>query len=365
MSEFEQIQLAPDALLLDPNNYRFQDVDGWRYAAETRFHETSVQDRAEKRLRDDESLIDLKNSILQNGYIPIEHLVVRPYRHNIHNHKYVVIEGNRRLAAVKWILADHQAGVLINEQVLHSLEELYVVVVEHETYNEVFRASLMGIRHVSGIKQWGGYQRAKLVADMRDRLSLEASEVSGRLGLSTHEVTRRYRAFKALEQMQNDEEYGGYAKPSMYPIFHEAVSLPILREWIDWNENDDQFTNEDNLRSFYNLITPNEDDEGEQRNPKIHTRQQVRELRNILAKIEAKRVLLDSHRSFQDALSIAKQDELSRIWIANVSAAVSSLETMGIQELKNLSGEEFESLEKLSRLVSERLEDYRSLTRKS
>jgi hypothetical protein len=363
MNNLVQNQLSPDELLLDPNNYRFQDIDGFVYAAESRFHESTVQNRAESRLRGDDSLVDLKNSILRNGYIPVERLVVRPYRHNGSDNLYVVIEGNRRLAAVKWILEDYEAGFSVASEVLESLNELPVVIAEQDASDEVFRASLMGIRHVSSIKQWGGYQRAKLIANMRDHLDLEASEVSERLGLSTHEVTRRYRAFKALEQMQKEEEYGGFAKPSMYPIFHEAVSLPVLRDWIDWNEAENKFENEDRLRSFYGLITPNEDDEGEQREPKITTRHQVRELRSILAKTEARRVLLDPHRSFQDALSIAKQDEFSRIWIANVSAAISSLETMGIQELKNLEPDELESLQKLNDLVSERLSDYESLTR--
>jgi hypothetical protein len=74
----------------------------------------------------------------------------------------------------------------------------------------------MGVRHVSGIDQWGGYQRAKLVVELRDDFKLEAGEVAERLGMSTHEVNRRYRAFKALQQMLQDEEYLDFAKPEMY-----------------------------------------------------------------------------------------------------------------------------------------------------
>ena len=50
-------------LLLDPNNYRFQDEPKFLFADEKRFHESSVQDRAFVRIRG-EGISDLKSSIL-------------------------------------------------------------------------------------------------------------------------------------------------------------------------------------------------------------------------------------------------------------------------------------------------------------
>ena len=49
----------------------------------------------------------------------------------------------------------------------------------------------MGIRHVGGIKQWGGYQRAKLIADLRDEHDLEPGDIAEKLALSVVEVNRR------------------------------------------------------------------------------------------------------------------------------------------------------------------------------
>jgi hypothetical protein len=359
MPKLHAEELSAEALLLDPNNYRFQDTDGFIYAADDRFHEESVQRRAFQRIRQDEGLQLLKNSILRNGFVPVERIVVRPYKNS--EGKYVVIDGNRRLTAVKWILEDQQAGVHVDESVLASIAKLPVVVAEQDAADEAFRASLMGIRHVSGTKEWGGYQRAKLIVDMRDKLKLDAAEVAGRLGLSAHEVNRRFRAFKALQQMQEDEEYGDYALPTMYPLFHEAVSLPIVRTWLDWHDDTNQFANSDNLVQFYDLITPFEEDSGVSREPKIQTYSQVRELRNILAKPEAKRILLDPTRSFQDALTSSRQEEISRLWVSEVGAAIQSLETMGIKELKTLNQEDVDLLEKLERVVQERIADHTSL----
>lgn len=146
----------------------------------------------------------------------------------------------------------------------------------------------MGVRHVSGISQWGGYQRAKLVVALKDNHNLSSANVADRLGMSAQEVNRRYRAFKALQQMQNDEEFGGAVKADMYPVFHEAVSLPVVREWLNWEENRGVFTNEDQLRNFYGLLTTNSDDRDHNRDPKITSYAQVRELRDILPNPEAK-----------------------------------------------------------------------------
>ena len=358
MSTLTTKSVAHNDLLLDPNNLRFQDSSGFLLAAENRFHETGVQDQAYKRLRNKENLVDLKRSIIWNGYIPVEPIVARPYPHL--DHKYVVIEGNRRIAAVRWILEDHAAGVEIAPEVLATLKTLPTVVAEEAGTDEVFRASLMGIRHVSGINEWGGYQRASLIVMMRVKLELEPSNVADRLGLSTHEVNRRYRAFRALSQLKDNEEFGEHAKAGMYPLFHEAVSLPVVRNWLKWNEEDGVFEGDD-IEDFYDLITPSIDDGGNRVEPKLLGYSHVRELRKILVKPEAKAILLDPHKSLQDAINVAHQDDLARSWMSAVSAAVSALERMGIRDVKTLTSDDAAVLEKLRDLAMERLDDRAAL----
>jgi hypothetical protein len=362
VSTLREDDLPPSKLLFDPNNYRFQDLEGFVYAAEERFHEDTVQSRAYLRIRQEEGLLPLKASIMRNGYMRVERLVVRPYEHSGED-RYLVIEGNRRLAAVRWVLEDHAAGVKVRPEVLESIQRLPVVVAEEGGRDEIFRASLMGIRHVGGIREWGGYQRAKLVATMRDQLGLEASEVAERLVMTTHEVNRRYRAFKALQQMMQDEDFADYAKPNLYPIFHEAVSLPAVKTWLDWDDASTTFRNQESLRTFYGLITPTASEEGPDRPPKIPTREESRELRNILPNPDAMRLLIDPTRTFSEALSVAKREELSRLWAVDVSAAIRALETISITELKTLSGEDVLLLERLRDKVGERLVDHSSLVR--
>jgi hypothetical protein len=46
MAEFTSEQVPLDSLLLDPNNYRFQDETDFVFAEPARFHEETVQVRA-------------------------------------------------------------------------------------------------------------------------------------------------------------------------------------------------------------------------------------------------------------------------------------------------------------------------------
>jgi hypothetical protein len=111
MPEYKEDKLDIGALLLDPNNYRFQEMKDFVSAQPDRFHEQGVQDGAYKTLKETPTLPQLKASILRNGFIPVERIVVTPYRNEAG--KFVVIEGNRRLAALRWIADDDQAGVNI------------------------------------------------------------------------------------------------------------------------------------------------------------------------------------------------------------------------------------------------------------
>ena len=111
-------------LLLDPNNYRFLDLENYQTVSDRRYHESTVQDKAYRFLkgRRYEDLQALKESILTNGYVPLELLIIRPYEYK--ENLFVVIEGNRRVAAMKWILEDKESGVEIPTELIESFNNL-------------------------------------------------------------------------------------------------------------------------------------------------------------------------------------------------------------------------------------------------
>lgn len=346
-------------LLLDPNNYRYQDEPGFRTASADRFHEENVQLRAAQRLRQS-GVQELKSSILTNGFLPFEKIVVRTYPPKLD--MYVVVEGNRRVAALKWIRDDHEAGVEIDQALLAVLDDVPVTLVDEDADDSLL-LSLMGVRHVGGIKEWGGYQSAKLVAALRDDHDLDPSEVAARLAMTAHEVNRRYRAYKALQQMMSDEEFSDQARPDMYPLFHDAVSRTVVKDWLGWDDEDAEFGNAEELAQFYDLLTPSDGSDGEQIPPKLVSRENVSALRFVLPVPEAKRSLLDTTQSFDNALGLAKAKELSRTWVAQVGEALGALKGVGALELRKLEDSHLEQLEELKGAAEELLELHAALSK--
>ncbi len=339
--------LPLDALLLDPNNYRLQDESGYRSTPQERFYLEQVQ-RTTLQLLKAEGLKELHDSIIANGFLPIERIVVAPYVAENVDGKYLVIEGNRRVAALKQIQAEQEAGVEIPPHVLATLQAVPCVVVDQAGQDPFFVETLMGIRHVGGIRQWGGYQRAKLIADMRDRHHLDAQTVAAKLGLSTQEVNRRYRAFKALQQMRENDDFGDYAEPALYPLFHEGIAVPAVREWLSWNPETSNFENLEQLETFYRLITPTPEQDGQPSvAAKLKTFSDVRELKNVLPNADAKRILLDPERPFLEALTIANSEELSRKWRNELAEATASLRGIGALEIGDFDADDVALVDRL------------------
>jgi hypothetical protein len=355
---FNNAKLKPNQLLFDPNNYRFQGEADYTHVQENRYHEATVQDRVYKRILSDPTLIDLKNSIIKNGFVPVDRIVVTKYQHK--DDLYLIVEGNRRSACIKWIIEDDDTGIEFRDDLLESLKNIDVVVVQPD--DEASIAALMGIRHVSGAKQWGGYQSAKLIVDMRDGLSLDAADIADRLGMKAREVNRRYRAFKALEQMEEDEEFGEYCDGSLYPLFHEAVSLPVVRTWLEWNESSNEFDDIATRDLFYQLLSPRVSDSGQSRRPKITTYSQIRELKLILSNDAALQSLEDLDAPFTEALVIAEREQLSRTWQKQIAEATKALESLKIEEVISFTDAQIKPLQELEDLIKRRLVQHTTLT---
>lgn len=343
----EARNISLDDLLLDPNNYRLQDNDNYNLVNEQRFAEDAVQDRTLKKL-ERHSIKELVSSIRANGFLEIERIVVAPYEYQ--DDKFLVIEGNRRVAALKSLQDDHEGGIDVPDNVV-AIFEAVPCLLAGDNEEAFFKEALMGIRHVGGIKEWGGFQRAKLIADLRNTHRLEAPDVAERLGMSVQEVNRRYRAFSALEQMEGDEEFGEYANPTMYPIFHEAVSLPILREWAGWNGESSTFEDAEHREILYSLITPqrpeDDADDDQEIEPKITSYSQVRQLREILPNDEARACLLQKDKTFLDAQTIAKRDEISKQWRGEVGEATTALKKISAFEVADFTDEDVEIVKTL------------------
>lgn len=317
--QLESLTLTPDQLLLDPNNYRFHDLPGYRAVTRARFAEKGVQERALQFLQETPAfdLGALRESIISNGFVPFEQIVVEAYPQEPNQSsgdapseekaKYIVVEGNRRAAAIKTLLRDHEGGARdLKPEVLASLQTLNVIEIKgSDAERAKYQKTLMAIRHVAGIREWGPYQQARLVVEMFDNEEGAFGPVAQRIGISSREVARRYRASKALEQMESDEEFTEYADPKLYAFFHEAVSQPKVRDWLKFSDTTFQAEDAEARRIFYELLSPRDVD-GETKPPKLqNANRHIRLLKDIVDKPVPLKILSDPERSLEEAVRAA------------------------------------------------------------
>jgi len=302
LMEFESRDINIGDLLLDPNNYRFLDNRDYKPKPKNRYASEKVQNATLRLLAQEKKyqLDELKKSILTNGYVPMERIIVAPYEGA--SEKFLVIEGNRRVAALKSLLQDEEEGVRdLTEHQIRSFSGIPCAILKVAEAQRTHAARvIMGIRHITGPREWGAYQQAELIQQLHNEEGQEFSSIADHLGLSTVEVTRRYRAMNALKAMEADELYSEKAEPEFYRLFHELVSLPEVRTRFGWDSETDEFVDPDKAREFFELIAPQT---REAVDAKLKSYSDVRKLKMIIINPVAEEVLLDPARSFADALA--------------------------------------------------------------
>lgn len=348
MVTYRATELPLADLLLDPNNFRFKDPKKTIKVAEDRFGEDGVQSAAIRNIQDD-GVDELKSSIIKNGFVPIERIIVRSLGTPVPSTadaddgdesadataKYVVVEGNRRTTALKQLQQENTQGAPLEISLVEIFAGVPVLVVEDATDEDLL--AIMGIRHVGGPKEWGGYQSALLVYQLRAESGYDARETAARLGLATQEVNRRYKSFCALKQMMDNDEFGNFVTPELYPVFQEAFSLAAVKKWLGWSEATLNFTNAEELEYFYSWVSQPVG------TPKISGYSAVRHLRKIIDAPEALAALKEDG-SVEEALAIADSEAKARRWRPNAQAALKSLKDMTSDVMRELEATDLEVL---------------------
>lgn len=179
-----------------------------------------------KKLWSDMNVKELVMSILANGFFQSEPLYV------IKEHeKWVVIEGNRRLAAVKSILnPDQVAGMAsfsnqISDSIRESLQSS-IPVVEMESRESAWR--FIGFKHVKGAAKWDSYAKAKYIARVHRDYNVSISEIAEQIGDSQRTALRLYRGLSVLEQAEKLTEF------SLDDIYYSRIYFSHLYTALDY-----------------------------------------------------------------------------------------------------------------------------------
>lgn len=199
-----QIRYAPvEALYLDPKNPRLgrANTEGVPKAQ----HEVLE-------LMRDWALDELAVSFVESGVFWVQEalIVVKEDLYNIDN-CLVVVEGNRRLAALKLLKAAVDGNAsgrrwaqLASEDSIPQRLFAEVPYLLADTRDDV--SAFLGFRHVTGIKQWRPEEKSEYIAKLIDEQGRSFEEVMRLIGSNTPTVRRSYIAFNLLKQIEDAVE---------------------------------------------------------------------------------------------------------------------------------------------------------------
>lgn len=140
-------------------------------------------------------------SIAANGYWDYEPLVVATEANRL-----IVIEGNRRLAAVK-ILLSPEDRVRVGATNLPELSderraELAELPVVDSSREDAWK--YIGFKHVNGPQAWQSYSKAQYISWVHNDLEVPLDKVAETIGDTHSTVQRLYRALMTLEQAESE-----------------------------------------------------------------------------------------------------------------------------------------------------------------
>ena len=205
-----RLDVPVEKLLLDPENPRLrQETQG------------KGQNELLKVLYREFNLVELADSLSQNGYFAEEPLVVVPkdlhrglknptteklkgeFDKFIHQKttEFYVVEGNRRLATCK-LLVDSEArsslkiksfGVELSSEVSESIKELPVIVYPSRDAMLIY----LGVRHTVGVEKWDSYAKARYIKSMV-KSGLDLDEIQAKIGDRRNAAKLSYICFEIL-----------------------------------------------------------------------------------------------------------------------------------------------------------------------
>ena len=312
-----------ERLVLDHRNPRLMSVDG-----DTTDEEIIAQ------LYRAEDLGELLQSIAANGYLDIEPLIVLEQDRGL-----IVLEGNRRLAAIR-LFREPDLVARVSERQrfrirLPDITDAYRATLDRvSVYRVASREdarSFIGFKHINGAAKWESYAKARFAADWYRNGGISLADIADRIGDKHDTIKRMVNAIYVLEQAQaasifsiDDRVSPRFNFSHLYTALSRAPYMQFLGLDAAWSRydpspspvSDDKVDHlSEVLRWIYGSREENVDPVVQSQNPDIKRLGEVLVNAEGLAVLRVTRSLSDAHastqpadRKFSEALLRARQE---------------------------------------------------------
>jgi hypothetical protein len=204
----------------------------------------------------DASLLELMKSIAESGYSRSEPLLIVPTNKG----NYIVVEGNRRLAALK-ILSNPNLATVRQK----SVEEIVITkkyspsdipCITHDKRDEIL--DYLGYRHITGVKSWGALEKARYVEQLFKKHKIKGSaeenyKILARMIGSRADHVGKLLSSLVLYELANDQAYFNIEikeKEIDFSILYTAVGYKNIYEYIGLKNSGDTDLNHIIIENF-------------------------------------------------------------------------------------------------------------------
>ncbi len=177
-------------------------------------------------------VLTVARSIAEHGYFPSEPVIVV-----MENDQPIVVEGNRRVAAVKLLRSAE-----LREAVDVEYPEEWALLAKNNKAPDAIPsvvapdrpsvAPIIGYRHISGIEPWDPWAKARFMARLVREENLSFEEVGRLVGEKATDVRAHYRNHAIVRQAREDFEIVTERVEQSFGVFTRAMTSLGVRDFI-------------------------------------------------------------------------------------------------------------------------------------
>lgn len=253
---------------------------------------------------------ELVMSILAQGFFAHEPLYVVE-----ENGRNIVVEGNRRLAAVKSILnpetvKNRMAKFLSkrDERVIQELKD-GIPIIKLSSRKEAWR--YIGFKHVNGAAKWGYYAKAQYIYSVHSQFKISLEDIAEQIGDSNNTVKKLYQGLMVIKEAESRVEFDPedtYSGSLYFSHLYTAMGYDNVKKYLGLQLLEDGNVvipkeNNEQLKNFMLWLFGSGSEKVE---PAVKSQNpDLRNLNKVLGNKEATIALLSS-ASLDEAFEIAR-----------------------------------------------------------
>ncbi len=237
------IRVNSDRLILDSKNPRLPE-------SIAKGEQKQIQNHMKKAY----DLEELAFSMVENGYFEAEPLVVIPEKgdiktkqdyenyHEDQTNKFIVAEGNRRLATIIGLKNNEFPGIPASPNLISEFTDLPVLF--YPSRDEVLR--FLGVHHLAGVRKWDVYERARYIVQLKRDKGYTLEDIQKIIGDRKNSSKKTYACYRLIEIIEEyDESLDTKDAKSNFSFLQLAtgqgpikdyIGLPAWKDIKDWDD---------------------------------------------------------------------------------------------------------------------------------